>query len=401
MTGEDKTEAAAAFGEKWRTMAILTFTALTGMSLWFLTAAVLPDIAAEQNLSDVAQRRLSSAVQAGFVIGALLIAISGIADRLDPRHVLAASAFFTAMATLALLVVPLGGNAALFLRALAGALMAGVYPVAMKIATGWGLRDRGLLVGIIVGALTFGKALPFGMSWLGGENWRGVLVAGVALSVIGAASAFFARLGPHHARAAQFRPDAIFMAWTNRKVRAAYLGYLGHMFELYIFWTWASVAAGAWFVLRLPEDEAISLAKLTALLAITSGAPACIIAGYYADRLGRARIAIWSMAASGTLAVLTGIAFGGPVWLGIMLFVLWGIAVVPDSAQFSALVADAAPPEYAGSLLTFQTALGFGLTIITVEVALPLAQAFGWPILLATLALGPAFGIWSLRREMR
>ena len=386
---------------KWRTIAILASASLTGMSLWFMTAAVLPDIAAEQDLSAAAQRRLSSAVQAGFVIGALFIAVTGMADRLDPRRVLAGCAAGTALATLALLVTPLGSPAAVLLRGLAGALMAGVYPVAMKIAVGWGLRDRGLLVGIVVGALAFGKSLPFGLAWWGGSDWRWTLTAGALLALGGAGLALFSALGPHHARATRFRPTAIFEAWTNRSVRAAYLGYFGHMWELYIFWAWAGAAAGAWFLLRLPEEEALSLAKLTALLAVGAGGPACVLAGLIADRVGKARIAAGAMAASGTLALLTAFSFGGPVWLGMVMFFLWGVFVVPDSAQFSALVADAAPPELAGSLLTLQTALGFALTVVTVEIAPVAAEVLGWPVLLGGLALGPAFGIWGLRPLLR
>ena len=382
---------------KWRTISILSLAALTGMSLWFMTAAILPDIAAEQALSAAQMSRLTSAVQAGFVAGALLIAATGLADRVDPRRLLAACAIGSALATLCLLAVPLQSAGAVALRALSGALMAGVYPVAMKIATGWGVKDRGVLVGIVVGALALGKSLPFGLAWLGGGDWRAALIWGVVLAVAGGGLALLARLGPHHAPATAFRPTAIFEAWTNRGVRAAYLGYFGHMWELYVFWAWAGVAAGAWFALRLPADQAIPLAKLTALGAIAAGAPACVIAGLMADRLGRARIATWAMAASGTLAILTALSFGGPVWLGVVLFILWGIAVVPDSAQFSALVADAAPPHLAGSLLTLQTALGFGLTVVTVEIAPRLADALGWPLVLAGLALGPLFGIWGLR----
>jgi hypothetical protein len=84
------------------------------------------------------------------------------------------------------------------------------------------------------------------------------------------------------------------------------------------------------------------------------------------------------------------------VWLTFTLILVWGIAVIPDSAQFSALVADAAPPHLAGSLLTFQTALGFALTILTVQVAPLLADAIGWPLVLATMALGPAAGIVAM-----
>ena len=383
--------------EKFRSLFLLTLAVASGMSLWFMTAAILPDLAAEAGLAADDLSVLSSAVQAGFVLGALGLAVSGFADRVDPRRICAASAFGTALATALLLVVPLGGWGAVALRFLAGALMAGVYPVGMKIAVGWGLKDRGLLVGILVGALTFGKSLPYGLAWLAGGNWRASLIAACIVAAIGAMLVLLTGLGPHHRSAPRFRPSALALAWSNRSIRAAYLGYLGHMWELFAFWAWVGAAATASYALRMPEAEAVSLGKLTAFIAIAAGAPVCVLAGQIADRWGKARIASAAMVASGALAVLTALSFGGPVWVVFALFLLWGIAVIPDSAQFSALVADNAPAEWAGTLMAFQTALGFLLTVLTVQITPLIASAFGWPVLLATLAIGPALGVWAMR----
>lgn len=386
---------------KARTILFLVLATSAGMSLWFMTAAILPDIAAEAGLSRSHQTLLSSVVQAGFVAGALVIAISGLADRLDPRGVLAVCALGSALANASLLVLPLDGTAVLAMRCLSGAMMAGVYPVAMKIAVGWGLRDRGLLVGILVGALTFGKSLPYGLAFLGGADWRLVLGTGATVAGIGGALALFTRLGPYHRQAPAFSPRAVAVAWSDRRIRAAYMGYFGHMWELYVFWAWVSTIAAASYAARLDAHAAVSLGKLTAFAAIGAGAPMCVLAGRYADRIGKARVASTAMMASGTLALLSALAFGGPVALGFVLFVLWGAAVVPDSAQFSALVADFAPPEWAGSLLTMQTALGFLLTVFTVELAPAVAAAFGWPAVLAALALGPAAGTFAMRPLVR
>lgn len=387
--------------EKQRTLGFLTLAVTTGMSLWFMTAAILPDLAAEAGLEASELTALSSAVQAGFVAGALFIAVSGLADRLDPRKVCAVASLGTAGATAMLLVVPLDGPGAVALRFLAGALMAGVYPVGMKIAVGWGLKDRGFLVGLLVGALTLGKSLPYGVAWLGGGNWRLTLVVSCLIAAAGALTVLLTRLGPHHRKATGFRPSAIAEAWRNPGCRAAYLGYFGHMWELFVFWAWVGAAATASYALRLGEDEAVSLGKLTAFVAIAAGAPACVLAGRIADRVGKAEVASLAMVASGGLAVVTALAFGGPVWLVFALFVLWGIAVIPDSAQFSALVADHAPPEWAGTLMSFQTALGFLLTVVTVQTAPWVAAAFGWPVLLAGLAVGPVLSVIAMRPLLR
>jgi MFS family permease len=148
--------------------------------------------------------------------------------------------------------------------------------------------------------------------------------------------------------------------------------------------------------MSMETSEAESLGKLTAFLAIGLGAFACVPAGWFADRVGKAEVAIAALAASGISALLTAATFGGPAWITLTLVVIWGIAIIPDSAQFSALVADAAPPQFAGSLFTFQTALGFGLTILTVQITPVAAAAFGWPTVLAALAIGPAVGIVAM-----
>jgi MFS family permease len=382
-------------------IAFLLLATTAGMSLWFMTAAILPDIARDRGVSDTDLAALSSAVQAGFVFGAVTIALSGIADRADPRRVFATCAIGTGLANLALLAVPIDGVLAVGLRFVTGALMAGVYPIGMKIAVGWGLRDRGFLVGLVVGAIATGKSLPYLLAWLGGADWRLVLMLGSVLAAAGGGLVLLAGLGPHHVRAANFRPSAVLLAWTDRRIRSAYFGYFGHMWELFVLWAWLSTAAAVSYGASLAPATAESLAKLTAFVAILVGAPISIFAGRLADRFGKARIAALALAASGSAALVTAATFGGPPWLTFALFVLWGVAVVPDSAQFSALVADFAPGELAGSLLTLQTALGFTLTVVTLQGAPLVAGALGWPALLALLAVGPAFGIWGLRPLLR
>jgi MFS family permease len=375
---------------------LLAAAEMAGMSLWFTSAAILPDIVREASVSDTRQALMSSAVQAGFVVGALAVSISGIADRLDPRRLFAASALAAAALNALLLFASPGGGVAILLRFLTGALLAGVYPVGMKIAVGWGTRDRGLLVGLLVGALTLGKSAPYLAAYVGGTEWRQAVLATSLLAALGGLLVLVIDLGPHHARSPRFVPGAILLAWTDRRIRAAYLGYLGHMWELFAMWAWLAAAAAASYAASLDQADAESLAKLTAFLAIGLGGLVCMPAGAVADRLGKAEVTIVAMAVSGTAAVLTAWSFGGPVWLTFVLIVIWGIAVIPDSAQFSAIVADASPPHLSGSLLTFQTALGFALTAVTVQAVPWAAASLGWPAVLAGLAIGPAVGILAM-----
>lgn len=383
---------------KYQSLGLLMVAEVAAMALWFVSAAVLPDMLRETAVTPLRQAALSSGVQAGFVVGALASAMLGLPDRFDPRRVFAVSALAAGLANAVLIVAPPGGAVTIAARVATGALLAGVYPVGMKIAVGWGLKDRGFLVGALVGAVTVGSAAPHLLAFIGGANWRASVAAASLIAGGGGLLSLASGLGPYHGIAAKFDPRAVTSAWTNRHVRLAYAGYLAHMFELYAMWAWIGVATAISYRTSLPALQAESLAKLTAFLSIAAGGLMCAAAGLVADRIGKAETAAIAMVASGACAIMTALTFGGPVWLTFTVVLIWGAAILPDSAQFSALVADYSPPEKAGSLLTLQTALGFALTIGTVQFTPLVAAALGWPVLLAGLALGPVFGIAAMLR---
>jgi len=371
------------------------------MGVWFSSAAVVSDMSRDATVSPFAQAMLTSGVQAGFACGAIVYAMLGLADRFDPRRVFALSAIAAAAANAVLLLAPVGGAIAIFSRLATGAFLAGVYPVGMKIAVGWGDRDRGLLVGLLVGALTLGSAAPHLLSFLGGAQWRVSVGAASALAAIGGAVVLMVKLGPHHATAPAFSFRALGLAWTDQRIRLAYAGYLGHMWELYAMWAWIGAALTMAFSVRMEMEEALSLSKLTAFGAIGIGALACVAAGALADRIGKAETTIIAMTGSAAMAVLAAWAFSGPILLLVLIVLFWGVFVIADSAQFSAIVADVAPPAQAGALLTFQTALGFALTILTVQATPFIADAIGWPGLFIVLALGPLAGTIAMLRLRR
>ncbi len=386
---------------KTRSLSLLTLAVIAALSLWFVSAAILPEMLAEHPIAPVRQALLSSAVQVGFVIGALASAVLGLPDRLHPGRLFAACAALAALVNGALLFLPIGGTGAILARVATGALLAGVYPVGMKIAVGWGVKDRGFLVGLLVGAVTLGSALPHVIALGGGADWRATVTIASAASLAAAGLALAVRLGPHHATSPRFDPAVIRRAWTDRRIRLAYAGYFGHMWELYAMWTWAGVAMAAAFVPVLGEGEGLALARIVTFLAIALGGLGCIAGGWFADRIGKDTVAIIALAVSFASALAAALCFGGPVWLLAAIFLLWGASIVPDSPQFSALVADFAPPEQAGSLMTLQTAIGFALTFVTVQAAPLVADQSGWPVLLALLALGPAAGLIAMLRLRR
>uniref|UniRef100_UPI003BAB6925 MFS transporter n=1 Tax=Stappia sp. TaxID=1870903 RepID=UPI003BAB6925 len=385
-------------------LSLLATAVIAALSLWFVSAAILPEMLAERAISPMRQALLSSGVQIGFVAGALASAVLGLPDRLHPGRLFALCAALAGAINATLIVVPVGSGTAIVARIATGALLAGVYPVGMKIAVGWGLRDRGFLVGILVGAVTIGSAVPHLFALGGGTDWRLTVSLASLAALFAAVLALFVGLGPHHATARRFDPTVVGEAWRNRRIRLAFLGYFGHMWELYAMWTWAGAALGASFATLMPEADALFGARLLTFLAVALGGIGCIAGGYVADRIGKETVAIIALSGSLASAVFCAFAFGGPPVIVAAAFLFWGLTIAPDSPQFSALVADFAAPRHAGSIMTLQTALGFALTFVTVQATPVLAGLLGWQAMILLLAAGPALGLVAmvrLRRLMR
>ena len=383
---------------KLASITIIAVCQVMAMALWFSASAVVPALAAEFHLSGFAQAALTSGVQAGFVLGCLASAMLGLADRIDPRRFFAASASVAAAANVLLLVIDPATWVVPALRVLTGICMAGVYPVGMKLASTWAKDDMGLMVGILVGALTLGSASPYLFNAIGGIDWRVPLAASSATALGAAILIGLAGLGPNRAPAPRFDPSAALTAWRDVPLRLANLGYLGHMWELYAMWAWIGVFFGASFAVTSPADVAPTQAKLAAFATIGVGAIGCVGAGLLADRLGRTTLTIAAMAASGTCAATIGFLFGGNPAPLVALALVWGVSIVADSAQFSASIAELADRDRVGTMLTVQTALGFTLTLATIHLMPYLIDALGWRFTFMPLAIGPALGVWAMAR---
>ncbi len=367
------------------------------MTLWFSATAVTPLLVREFNIPPDHVAWLTMAVQAGFVAGTLASALTNLADILNPRTLMFLGSLVGALANAAVVVAP-GPTSVIVLRFFTGAALALVYPPGMKIAAGWFRDRRGFALGLLVGALTLGKAFPYLLTALVGDNWHQpmLLVSGLA-AVGGIMVLAVVRDGPYVAATAPFDPHAIRKILSSRGTRLATLGYLGHMWELYAMWTWVAVFAAASFAAS-GMANAGAAGSVAAFLAIGSGAAGCGLAGYLADRFGKARIAMWAMLASAACATLTTVVFGAsPFWL-YALVMIWGFAVVADSAQFSALVSEHAPNEHIGTALTLQTCVGFLLTMVTIEGLPRLAAATSWQYASLLLVPGPLLGAWAMAR---
>lgn len=381
---------------KWRTLLLLSLAELLGMAVWFSASAVVPALTDAWNLGEGGRAWLTMSVQIGFVVGAFGSALLNLPDRVPVRWLFSVSAVLAALATALIPLLAQGLAAALPLRFITGLVLAGVYPVGMKIMTTWTKADRGMGIGLLVGALTLGSAMPHllkGLGGIGGE-WRSVLLISAVLALLGGIiAALFVDEGPYRTPSAPFNWRYVGEIFRDRDTLLANLGYLGHMWELFAMWTWVPLFLLASFELA---GVRASWASFVAAAVIGIGGLGSFIAGQLADRLGRTTVTIGSLIISGACALVIGRLYGGSPALLTAVTLLWGFAVVADSAQFSACVSELCQAEYTGTALTVQTSLGFLLTLITIRLIPSLEARVGWEWAFAFLALGPVVGITAM-----
>lgn len=383
---------------RWMALGLISMAELLVLSVWFSASAVSGELTQEWHLSPNQIALLTSSVQVGFVVGALLGAIFALPDR-RPARGLFVTCSIVAAAFTALFAIRSTFALAITLRFLTGVALAGVYPVAVKLLADWFPNRRGIAVGVLIGALTIGSALPHLIVFFASLSWQLVIYLSAALALLGACIVQFFLPDAPTARRASSRLSLASLAdvLRDRPVMLANVGYWGHMWELYAMWTWFPTFVGA-SVASHGAANGASVASIGSFMVIgVAGSIGCVLAGFFGDRWGRTTITSVAMAISGACAVTIGLSFGAAPELTLIIGLIWGASIVADSAQFSAAVTELCEPEVTGTALTFQMAAGFAITFISINLVPWIAANFGWNWAFAALAPGPLLGIVGMQ----
>lgn len=379
---------------------VIVFSQFCCTSLWFAGNGVMNDLLSAFDLNPAALGHLTSAVQLGFITGSLLFAFLSLADRFSPSRIFFYAAVTGAFFNLGAIWEMNSLGSLLLLRFLVGFSLAGIYPVGMKIASDYYREGLGTSLGFLVGALVLGTAFPHLLKTLTGTGnipWKMVLILTSVLAVIGGILILLlVPDGPFRSPMRNKKFSAFLKVFDLQEFRKAAFGYFGHMWELYAFWAFVPVIIGAYKQVNQNPDPDVSVSLLSFLI-IGVGSLGCVGAGYLSRSLGTKRTAAAALFFSGCCCILSPVVFlQDSETILIIFLMLWGLTVVADSPLFSSLVARHAIPEARGTALTIVNAIGFAITIFSIQLINLILEIIAPVYALTVLAIGPVFGVLSL-----
>ena len=384
---------------RWRTLGLLSLATVMSLTVWFSTNAIAPALQVERGFTATHIAWLTIAVQIGFVLGTLLIAVTNLADLMNTRKLFAICAVLAGVSNVLLIFLPDDLVTSLILRAASGAFLGGVYPPGMKIISGWFRSGRGIAIGTMIGALTLGSGSPHLLRSVFVGQWELTLYISSGLALLAGGIVYFlVDDGPLDVPAPRFNPGFLLQTLRVPATRLVLFGYLGHMWELYAMWAAIPAFLAGVYGTQALAGDSLSLASLVTFMVFVSGAIGCVFAGYVAERWGRTATTSLAMIISGGSALFIGFLPVEWAWLILIVALVWGASVVADSAQFSTALTELTDDAYRGTALTFQTGIGFLLTIVPISLMPLLSARIGWGLTFALLAIGPALGTVAMLR---
>lgn len=377
---------------------LIVFAEFLGTSLWFSMNGVADNLMATWEISLAGIGVLTNAVQLGFVAGTLLFAFSGVADRFRPSRIFALCALLGAICNALFALYAEGMAAGVTLRFLVGVCLAGIYPVGMKLIITWDPEKASQRLAQLVGMLILGTALPhatrfFGVDW----PWQSVIVFSSFLALVAMIIIYWLGDGPHLKMSVQstIKPMSIRMIFGIPSYRSSALGYFGHMWEVYAFWALVPVLIASTHSINNPMEL-----SGFAFLVIAMGAVGCLIGGQLSKTMTSSRVASYALGLSGLCCLLYPWIKDVPLILQLMFWAIWGMSAAADSPQLSAISAKACPPEIVGTALTIQNAIGFGITMISIQLCTVLIPYLNHYISWVLLP-GPILGLILLNQVRR
>lgn len=376
---------------------LIILSQFAGTSLWFAGNAILPDIQRETGNAGYNIGNITSAVQFGFISGTLVFAFLTITDRYRPSAIFFISSVIASFANLAVVPLAKDGLVLLCLRFVTGFFLAGIYPVGMKIAADWYEKGLGKALGYLVGALVLGKAFPYLLTSVYSLPWQQVLYLTSAFATTGGLLIIlFVPDGPYRKAGSRIQPKAIIHVFRSADFRSAAFGYFGHMWELYTFWAFVPVL----LKMYAEQNHHTINVPFWAFVTIGIGSLACVAGGHWSQKIGSARVAFYALIGSCICCLTSPFFFYLPLPLFLLLLLFWGITVIADSPQFSALVAQTAEPAYKGTGITIVICIGFAITIFSIQLMQFFLAKYAdtFSSFFPLLAIGPLIGLAWLYR---